>query len=242
MNQVFWLEQDMGDIPFGDGWLSPAEFAHSRELRFAKRRDDWLLGRWTAKRTVSSFLGCGRLAAIELRAAASGAPRVYLDGDPAKLSLSLSHRLGRALCVLSATSDMLGCDLEAIEPHSPAFAADYFTPEEQELVARAPEPDRAGLLSLLWSAKESMLKALQTGLRSDTRSVNVRPEPPGMEWSRFSTQCECGTHGGWWREEGGMIRTIAASPPWQPPIAISGYWRLNRSFRTTPEPSLMTTS
>lgn len=31
---------------------------------------------------------------------------------------------------------MLGCDLELIEPHSDALVADYFTADEQAMVAR----------------------------------------------------------------------------------------------------------
>ncbi len=37
----------------------------------------------------------------------------------------------------------LGCDLEVIEPRSEAFLSDYFTAEEQALVARAHATDRA---------------------------------------------------------------------------------------------------
>ena len=69
----------------------------------------------------------------------------------------------------------IGCDLEMVEPRSDAFVADYFTIEEQALVARASAEDRPRLLALLWSAKESALKALHEGLRLDTRSVIVNP-------------------------------------------------------------------
>ena len=69
----------------------------------------------------------------------------------------------------------MGCDLEMIEPRSDAFVADYFTVEEQALVARASAADRSRLLALLWSAKESALKALRAGLRLDTRCVIVIP-------------------------------------------------------------------
>jgi len=31
----------------------------------------------------------------------------------------------------------IGCDLEVVEPRSDAFVADYFTSEEQALIARA---------------------------------------------------------------------------------------------------------
>ena len=63
----------------------------------------------------------------------------------------------------------LGCDLEVIEPRSEEFVADYFTTEEQKMVSQAPIADRSKLLALLWSAKESALKALREGLRFDTR-------------------------------------------------------------------------
>ena len=69
----------------------------------------------------------------------------------------------------------LGCDLEIVEPRSDAFIADYFTAEEQALIERTSAADRSLLLALLWSAKESALKALRAGLRLDTRSVIVRP-------------------------------------------------------------------
>ncbi len=52
---------------------------------------------------------------------------------------------------------------------SDAFVADYFAPEEQTLIAHSSPADRELMLALLWSAKESALKALREGLRLDTR-------------------------------------------------------------------------
>ena len=54
----------------------------------------------------------------------------------------------------------------SIEPRSDAFVADYFTIEEQALVARASAADRDRILALLWSGKESALKALREGFDS----------------------------------------------------------------------------
>jgi len=110
---------------------------------------------------------------VEIRAAASGAPKVFFEGECAPLSLSLSHRAGLGACVIGTPGMALGCDLEFVEPHSATFAADYFSTLEQELVMAAGLVNRDWFLALLWSAKESALKALQEGLRLDTRSVNV---------------------------------------------------------------------
>jgi hypothetical protein len=46
---------------------------------------------------------------------------------------------------------------------------------KQVMVARASAADQPGLLALLWSGKESALKALRAGLRLDTRCVIVTP-------------------------------------------------------------------
>jgi 4'-phosphopantetheinyl transferase len=63
-----------------------------------------------------------------------------------------------------------------IELRSDAFVADYFTAEEQPLVARASSPvDGLRLLAPVSSGKESALKALREGLRLDTRCVIVMP-------------------------------------------------------------------
>ena len=47
---VYWLEQTEANVPEDNTWLSPREVAFADRLRFAKRRADWRLGRWTAKR------------------------------------------------------------------------------------------------------------------------------------------------------------------------------------------------
>jgi 4'-phosphopantetheinyl transferase len=216
---VFWLEQVEADVPPNDDWLSASEAACLARMRFPKRRADWRLGRWTAKRAVSEYLTLQRpLAAVEIRAAPSGAPQVFLGSQAAKLAISLSHRAGRAVCVVAPDGTALGCDLELVEPRSDAFAADYFTTGEQSLVARAAPDRRHELITLLWSGKESALKALGEGLRLDTRCVSIRlvreesvPDP--AKWHPLQAVCDTGQiFHGWWRRAGDMVRTIVAAP------------------------------
>lgn len=54
--QVYWLEHRAEDVPPMDDWLSAGETVSLNGFRFAKRRADWRLGRWTAKHAVASFL------------------------------------------------------------------------------------------------------------------------------------------------------------------------------------------
>jgi 4'-phosphopantetheinyl transferase len=217
---IYWLEQTTTQVPEGDHWLSVGEAQVLRGLRFAKRRADWRLGRWTAKNAVAMRLGAqleaDGLRNIEIRAAASGAPEVFFEGERAPISISLSHRAGLGACAVGTAGMALGCDLEFVEPHSATFAADYFSAEEQELVAAAGLAKRDWMLALLWSAKESALKALQEGLRLDTRSVIVSPgrisSPLADGWNPLRACCSDGTalHG-WWHEGGGFVRTVLAS-------------------------------
>ena len=56
---VAWLEQSEADLPPHDDWLSVDEALQLDRLRFAKRRADWRLGRWTAKpRLELLFVAC----------------------------------------------------------------------------------------------------------------------------------------------------------------------------------------
>jgi len=235
---VYWLEQAEADVPPHHDWLSANEAARLNGMRFAKRRADWRLGRWTAKRALAAYLNVPAhpqaLTDIELRPAPSGAPEVFFMNKPAAVIVSLSHRAGSALCSVALSGAALGCDLEIIEPRSEGFVADYFTPEEQALVAEASAPDRPRLLALLWSAKESALKALRAGLRLDTRCVIVTPLGAPRESSYAGRSRDgfnswrplqvCHTGGqvfqGWWQNTGHLLRTIVTAPPPAPPILL----------------------
>jgi 4'-phosphopantetheinyl transferase len=225
---VFWLEQTESDLPATDDWLSRTEVEFLSAMRFPKRRADWRLGRWTAKRALSVCLGLtfdwATAATVEILAASSGEPEAFVQGSACPVSISLSHRAGVALCTLAPASVALGCDLEVIEPHSDAFAADYFTAEEQEFIAQVSARDRSLVLSLLWSVKESTLKALHQGLRIDTRSVNV-DLPLNQEgsdcWLPLRV-CYAGDSNfyGCWSRSGDLIRTIVAAVPSLHPISL----------------------
>jgi 4'-phosphopantetheinyl transferase EntD len=123
--------------------------------------------------------------------------------------------------------------LELIESRSDAFIADYFTPEEQNLVAEVPAADRPALLALLWSAKESALKALGEGLRLDTRCVIVDPLHVSADvdgWSPLQVRHTGGqVFNGWWQFADHMVRTVVAAPVPSPPIALEPFLQRSRS-------------
>jgi 4'-phosphopantetheinyl transferase len=230
---VYWLEQTEADVPAENDWLSANEAGCLDSMHFAKRRADWRLGRWTAKCALSLTLDVPAHVQthkkMEIRPAPSGAPEVFFDNQPAAVTISLSHRSGIAACAVAISRVEIGCDLEMVEPHSDAFVADYFTIEEQALVARASAADREWILALLWSGKESALKALRAGLRLDTRSVIVIPCAASFDlngWNQLRVRYTggCRTEGqvfhGLWQHADHIVRTVVACPPPDPPILL----------------------
>lgn len=225
---VFWLEQTESDLPATDDWLSRTEVEFLSAMRFPKRRADWRLGRWTAKRASAAYLGLSfnfaTASTVEVLPAPSGEPEVFVRGSASPVSISISHRAGVALCTVAPAGVALGCDLEIIEPHSDAFAADYFTEDEQALISAVAARDRPLVLSLLWSAKESTLKALHQGLRIDTRSVSVDlklNQEGSASWLplRVRYAGDKDFHGCWSRS-GDLIRSIVAAVPSLHPISL----------------------
>ena len=99
---VYWLEQSEADVPIENDWLSENEVARLNGMRFAKRRADWRLGRWTAKRALSVCMDVPAhpqvFKKMDIRPAPSGAPEVFFANQPAAVTISLSHRDGVAAC------------------------------------------------------------------------------------------------------------------------------------------------
>lgn len=224
---VYWLEQNVEQVPSGSEWLGASEMLQLGSLRFSKRRSDWRLGRWTAKCALAILhdhpFTPDALAQIEIRPSHSGAPEVFFASKRTNVTLSISHRCGIAMCAVADATVRLGCDLELIETRSNAFVEDYFTPEEQTLVAQASFTDRTLLTNLLWSAKESALKALRVGLRQDTRSVRVEPQsqPAADDWRPLRVHLRSAAClPGWWRQSGTLLWTVIGEPLSDPPLPL----------------------
>jgi 4'-phosphopantetheinyl transferase len=200
-------------------WLSPSERARLAAMRFPRRRHDFRRGRWTAKRALLCALGetphepLAALAEIDICADDRGAPHALQRGRALPCDLSLSHRAGAALCVIGGRGTRVGCDVEWIEARSPAFERCFLAESERRWLDAQPGATRARAANLLWSAKESALKALHIGLDVDTRSVLVRfssvedrgfrVSVPGFETPLY----------GRWRTRGRWIWTLASPEP-----------------------------
>lgn len=223
-----WHSLGERSLPDSRDWLAAGELERMAAMRFTKRRGEWLLARWTAKQVLAAELGLAAdpssLARIEIRTIiggeAQGAPEVYVDELLQEIGVSLTDRADWAVCVAGAVQE-LGCDLELVEPRSDRFVRDYFTPREQATVADPPfQSTGDAVANLIWSAKESALKVLRTGLRRDTRSVEVGLDDDGPVdgWRHLVVRVDDARQlSGWWRQYGGFLLTVVAGRPVPPP-------------------------
>jgi 4'-phosphopantetheinyl transferase len=233
---MWWLAHGETEVPVGDAWLSAGEQALLARIRFTKRHVEFRTRRWTAKRTLALALGLGvtpaSFATIEIGHERGGAPFVRIDGRRRdELAVSLSDRAGWAVC-LACDGDVrslqgpVGIDLECVEPRSEAFVADFFTAAERDRTLALPTGDaRDEAANLVWSAKEAALKVMKTGLRADTRDVEVRYATALRfdGWHAFEACIRDGaTLPGWWRREGRFVLTLAATRPFAPPVLLPG--------------------
>jgi 4'-phosphopantetheinyl transferase len=256
-----WLARGEHEVPDDDSWLAAPEAARLARYRYTKRRTEYRLRRWTGKQAVAAVAGFdagtdpSSLARIEVLNRPTGAPYVLVDGEPLGVDVSLTDRAGWAVCLVGepgGAADVpaasVGVDLELVEPRSHGFVSDFLTEAEQAVVRSAPPgTERFALANLMWSAKESALKVLRTGLRADTRTVDVRlgdlgssrrddgwaplevevrPHPDGTgravdawiaEWTRDHRR----VLPGWWRRDGVFVLTVVYAEPAQPPRLLA---------------------
>jgi 4'-phosphopantetheinyl transferase len=213
------------------GWLSRSEREKFDSLKTDKRRRDWLLGRWTAKRLLQEMMRQqgGPLIPLDQFVVdnnAAGAPIVACRsaGDNGHWSLAISHSQGYAFCAVRTGKAAIGADIERIEPRLPGFADAYFTDAEQErIMLYTSRFTYHALVTAVWSAKEAVLKALQLGLRVDTRAVTCLLDLPDDSangaatdgWRPFTIHLDAQRLPrtpdlqGWWRLADGFALTIA---------------------------------
>jgi 4'-phosphopantetheinyl transferase len=201
-------------------------------LRVPKRRADWRLGRFAAKEALCALRasrpggdrGLEDLTLAEVWPEAGGAPQAYWEGRRLPWTLSLSHSEGRALVAVDPGGSPVGCDIEGVEPRSPAFLREWFTNAEQRAVSASETPDL--LCTLYWSAKESFLKAVGEGLRRPLHGVRVELpgtslEPAGA-WRALRVGEREGERRfpGFWRRDGESVLTVVAAAAEGPPVRL----------------------
>ena len=225
-----WLIQSQTDMPqlipatVDDSFLSAAESERFLTLKTAKRRHDWLLGRWTAKRLLQTLLWqtdsvLWPLESIVIANNDDGVPFCKIPVSNHHYAISISHSHDYALvAAMDKPGVRLGVDMERIQVRPSGFADTYFTTAEMTLGQHSLASDRTLWETAIWSAKEAVLKALHLGLSVDTRTVSCLIKPVGylpQGWIPFEIAGENGRLSsatqalrGWWRVYGEFVTTV----------------------------------
>jgi 4'-phosphopantetheinyl transferase len=220
-----WLSVEETSLPQDDSFLTFAERSALDRLRSDRQRARRRLTRYTTKLAVLAThelpVTPSNLRRIEITSHPSGAPSIAVAGESLKASVSMSARAGVGLCVVLCGDADVGCDVEAVRVISEPFRRSYFTAAEQRIVSSVGASERNRTGAIIWSAKESALKALGTGLRRDPRSVEVRlSDGQSPDWLGLSATVGDLELGGWFRIESGRVLTVVASDDVPAPVPL----------------------
>ncbi|HEV2641029.1 MAG TPA: 4'-phosphopantetheinyl transferase superfamily protein [Actinocrinis sp.] len=136
-----------------------------------------------------------------------------LVADPAGLHVSLSHAQNVVAAALSRSAPV-GVDVERLRPLADraALARTALAEAEQRAVDELPEQLRDAQLLRFWTRKESVAKALGSGLATDLRAIVTT-----ARGSVVSLPDECGEISGWSLADvpvpGGVIAAVAVRAP-----------------------------
>lgn len=220
--EVTWLAASLDHVPMDDGWVDDGMATRLAGLAYQKRYSEVRLARWTAKQAIALTLQhpTDSLRSVEVRNAPDGAPEAFVDGEQVPAVIAMTDRADWAVCMVARGHARIGCDLELVEPRSRAFVGDYLTGTEQQTVSQAADPELAA--NLIWSAKESALKVLRTGLRRDTRTVEVTLLPSASgDWSGLEVKDQTGQIlPGWWNRYGNFVLTWCGEAPMPAPVSL----------------------
>ncbi|MHB1448323.1 MAG: 4'-phosphopantetheinyl transferase family protein [Bellilinea sp.] len=221
---IYWLMDEAGPEGAGlisdspDDQLSVEEWNRFRQMRFPKRRSEWLSGRLTAKKLIVKCVPDMEnvpYAQITIANSAAGAPYARTADKILAVQLSISHREGWAAAAVNLNTGIsLGIDLEWVEDHPLSFYEDFFTADEVRALGEYAAEQRAWAGSLTWSAKEAVLKALSQGLSVDTRAVEVlRIAKHTVDgWGEIELRVANMANESWfgfWRNQGQHVLTLA---------------------------------
>jgi 4'-phosphopantetheinyl transferase len=157
--------------------------------------------------------------------------------------LSLSHSRGHALVAIAPLDWRVGADLEAVRPRDIGRLSPWCCSDDEQAALRRcdDEGQRQRLFYLLWTLKESFIKAAGLSFPQDMRSVGLTPDrrlrAPGPGWRAHAALVD----DAWlasvvWRPTEGDASIAGASSRAVPTrddgdLAVAPCWHIARGVR-----------
>ena len=155
-------------------YLDQTEIDAYLAFKIPKRQKEWLAGRIYVKQLYHRVMDLDvALPSIRIDRLPDGQPLLKLNGQPVGESISISHSHGWVAAAVDPLGQPIGIDLEQVELRDEAFLADYFTDNERNWIESSHELTREQKTTLIWSCKESVLKALGQGLHLDPLRLEI---------------------------------------------------------------------
>ena len=147
-----------------------SDFLHEKELsyfytlKYEKRQHTYLLGRYAAKKAISTYYGIKKLNTVLVEIGVFQQPIVQCF-EFEKIQTSLSHCNYFGAAITFPEAHPMGIDLEYINADNVQAIKSQLSREEKLLLNSTPwQNDSAVHYTILWTIKEALSKILKTGL------------------------------------------------------------------------------
>lgn len=202
--------------------LSDQERARQQRFLPPAKRQEYLVTRILVRSVLGEALGVAPQA-LQFVSNEWGRPDVVSDLMPEKsaspLYFNVSHTEGLIVCLVS-TEGEVGVDTESFAraPDLLALAPDVFSAKELSDLAALPLTDQPRRAVVLWTLKESYIKARGMGLSIPLDKFSFRFEPGGV---RLEVEPELGDDGERWQFQWDTFGTHCISTAIALPEAVA---------------------
>ncbi|QDU76347.1 4'-phosphopantetheinyl transferase superfamily protein [Bremerella volcania] len=164
--------EKLGILP-AQSWLTDLELSELSYWKDSSRRNQWLAGRWLAKRLVTRSLNVDLLREVEILSRGKDglgkSPTITVGGISISCRLSISHSNQAILVGMTSSDARIGVDVASGVPLTPGFRSRWFNDKEVKWI----ETNTPIRLPVAWALKESIFKACGNERKWDPRSVEL---------------------------------------------------------------------
>ncbi|SMO91447.1 Phosphopantetheinyl transferase [Melghirimyces algeriensis] len=155
-----------------ESYLHDAERSRLDSYAYERRKRSYLLGRLSAKSTVSAMTGIQDWDKIHIQ---NGIFHQPIVSGPSihNVQVSISHCDHLGLSVSYPEKIMLGIDIEKMDQKSIRILQEHCTDHEKNLVFRLPHSSHLAFW-MLWTLKESLSKAVKTGFTMPLEMLEIQ--------------------------------------------------------------------
>ncbi len=152
-------------------YLHAKEYDYFKLLKNQKRQTSYLLGRYCAKKALSSHTKDKNLSSWEIKNGIFEQPIIKAPFMNKQIDISIAHSSVFGLALVFSSSYPMGIDLEIIDPIKINPILRYCTADEKKYIST--QNDDATLIFLFWTVKEALSKVLRTGLMTSFKLYEV---------------------------------------------------------------------